>query len=149
MVTQYGMTEKIGAIKLGASEGEPFLGRSYGHQRDYSEEIAGIVDGEIRNLIENAHQEAYEILVANRDILDDLVEVLLEKETLLKDEIEMIFKKVRLVSKRPAWTGSDSRKPSTQPPVALSPAKPQTSVVEEEEAAPVRKPRKKATPPSE
>ena len=149
MVTQYGMTERIGAIKLGASEGEPFLGRSYGHQRDYSEEIAGIVDGEIRNLIENAHQEAYEILVANRDILDDLVEVLLEKETLLKDEIEMIFKKVRLVSKRPAWTGSDSRKPSTQPPVALSPAKPQTSVVEEEEAAPVRKPRKKATPPSE
>ena len=150
MVTQYGMTEKIGAIKLGASEGEPFLGRSYGHQRDYSEEIAGIVDGEIRNLIENAHQEAYEILVANRDILDDLVEVLLEKETLLKDEIEMIFKKVRLVSKRPAWTGSDSRKPSTQPPVALSPAKPQAPVVEEEEeAVPVRKPRKKATPPSE
>ena len=149
MVTQYGMTEKIGAIKLGASEGEPFLGRSYGHQRDYSEEIAGIVDGEIRNLIENAHQEAYEILVANRDILDDLVEVLLEKETLLKDEIEMIFKKVRLVSRRPAWTGSESRKPSTQPPVALSPAKPQTPVVEEEEAAPVRKPRKKATPPSE
>ena len=149
MVTQYGMTEKIGAIKLGASEGEPFLGRSYGHQRDYSEEIAGIVDGEIQNLIENAHQEAYEILVANRDILDDLVEVLLEKETLLKDEIEMIFKKVRLVSKRPAWTGSDSRKPSTQPPVALSPAKPQAPVVEEEEAVPVRKPRKKATPPSE
>jgi cell division protease FtsH len=148
MVTQYGMTEKIGAIKLGASEGEPFLGRSYGHQRDYSEEIAGIVDGEIRNLIENAHQEAYEILVANRDILDDLVEVLLEKETLLKDEIEMIFKKVRLVSKRPAWTGSESRKPSTQPPVALSPAKPQTPVAEEE-VAPVRKPRKKVTPPSE
>jgi len=148
MVTQYGMTEKIGAIKLGVGEGEPFLGRSYGHQRDYSEEIAGVVDGEIRNLIENAHQEAYEILVANRDILDDLVEVLLEKETLLKDEIEMIFKKVRLVSKRPAWTGSESRKPSTQPPVALSPAKPQTPIVEEE-VAPVRKPRKKATPPSE
>ena len=148
MVTQYGMTERIGAIKLGVSEGEPFLGRNYGHQRDYSEEIAGIVDSEIRNLIENAHQEAYEILVANRDILDDLVEVLLEKETLLKDEIEKIFKKVRLVSRRPAWTGSDSRKPSNQPPVALSPAKPQAPVVEEEESA-VRKPRKKATPPSE
>jgi len=148
MVTQYGMTERIGAIKLGVSEGEPFLGRNYGHQRDYSEEIAGIVDSEIRNLIENAHQEAYEILVANRDILDDLVEVLLEKETLLKDEIESIFKKVRLVSRRPAWTGSDSRKPSTQPPVALSPAKPQAPIVEEE-AQVVRKPRKKATPPSE
>jgi cell division protease FtsH len=148
MVTQYGMTERIGAIKLGISEGEPFLGRTYGHQRDYSEEVAGIIDGEIRTLIENAHQEAYEILVANRDILDDLVEVLLEKETLLKDEIEKIFKKVRLVSKRPAWTGSDTRIPSALPPVALSPAKPQAPVVEEEEKA-IRKPRKKVTPPSE
>jgi len=148
MVTQYGMTERIGAIKLGVSEGEPFLGRSYGHQRDYSEEVAGIVDNEIRALIENAHQEAYEILVANREILDDLVEVLLEKETLLKDEIELIFKKVRLVSRRPAWTGSNLRKPSSQPPVALSPAKPQPPVVEEEEKA-VRKTKKKAAPPSE
>jgi len=148
MVTQYGMTERIGAIKLGASEGEPFLGRSYGHQRDYSEEVAGIVDNEIRALIENAHQEAYEVLVANREILDDLVEVLLEKETLLKDEIELIFKKVRLVSRRPAWTGSNLRKPSNQPPVALSPAKPQPPVVEEEEKA-VRKTKKKAAPPSE
>ena len=148
MVTQYGMTERIGAIKLGVSEGEPFLGRNYGHQRDYSEEVAGIVDREIRALIENAHQEAYEILVANREILDDLVEVLLEKETLLKDEIELIFKKVRLVSKRPAWTGSDSRKPSNQPPVALSPAKPQPPVVEAEEKV-VRKVKKKVTPPSE
>ena len=147
MVTQYGMTERIGAIKLGVSEGEPFLGRNYGHQRDYSEEVAGIVDHEIRALIENAHQEAYEILVANRDILDDLVEVLLEKETLLKDEIELIFKKVRLVSRRPAWTGSDLRKPSSQPPVALSPAKPQPPVVDEEKV--VRKAKKKAAPPSE
>ena len=148
MVTQYGMTERIGAIKLGASEGEPFLGRSYGHQRDYSEEVAGIVDNEIRALIENAHQEAYEVLVANREILDDLVEVLLEKETLLKDEIELIFKKVRLVSRRPAWTGSNLRKPSNQPPVALSPAKPQPPVVEEEDKV-VRKTKKKVTPPSE
>jgi len=148
MVTQYGMTERIGAIKLGISEGEPFLGRNYGHQRDYSEEVAGIIDSEIRTLIENAHQEAYEILVANRDILDDLVEVLLEKETLLKDEIEKIFKKVRLVSRRPAWTGSETRIPSALPPVALSPAKPQALVVEEEEKV-IRKPRKKVTPPSE
>ncbi|MGI9131948.1 MAG: ATP-dependent zinc metalloprotease FtsH [Candidatus Nanopelagicaceae bacterium] len=148
MVTQYGMTERIGAIKLGVTEGEPFLGRNYGHQRDYSEEVAGIVDSEIRVLIENAHQEAYEILVANREILDDLVEVLLEKETLLKDEIELIFKKVRLVSKRPAWTGSNLRKPSSQPPVALSPAKPQPPVVDEEEKT-ARKAKKKVTPPSE
>jgi len=135
MVTQYGMTERIGAIKLGVSEGEPFLGRNYGHQRDYSEEIAGVVDSEIRVLIENAHQEAYNILVANQSILDELVVELLEKETLLKDEIERIFAKVKPVGPRPAWTGSATRTPSSKPPVALSPAKPQQPVVEAEAPA--------------
>jgi len=117
MVTQYGMTEAIGAIKLGGGAAEPFLGRDYGHQRDYSENIAGVVDREIRRLIENAHQEAFDILVANRKILDEMVIELLEKETLNKDEIAAIFKKVKLVTKRPAWTGSASRIPSEQPPV--------------------------------
>jgi len=153
MVTQYGMTERIGAIKLGVSEGEPFLGRNYGHQRDYSEEIAGVVDSEIRSLIENAHQEAYNILVANRTILDELVVELLEKETLLKDEIESIFAKVKPVAPRPAWTGSATRSPSTQPPVALSPAKAQTPVVEAEPAVAKKRakkaPVKKAPPSSE
>ncbi|NDE96545.1 MAG: ATP-dependent zinc metalloprotease FtsH, partial [Actinobacteria bacterium] len=89
MVTQYGMTEKLGAIKLGTSDSAPFLGRDYGHQRDYSEDIASAVDQEIKSLIEGAHQEAYEILVENRSILDSLVEELLEKETLHKEEIEV------------------------------------------------------------
>jgi len=117
MVTQYGMTEAIGAIKLGGGASEPFLGRDYGHQRNYSENIAGLVDREIRQLIENAHQEAFDILVANRKILDEMVIELLEKETLNKDEIAAIFKKVKLVTKRPAWTGSATRIPSEQPPV--------------------------------
>jgi cell division protease FtsH len=151
MVTQYGMTERIGAIKLGISEGEPFLGKNYGHQRDYSESVAAVVDQEIHDLIQNAHQEAYEILVANRDILDKLVVVLLEKETVLKDEINQIFKGVRKVSRRPAWTGSTTRKPSNQPPVAMSPAKPTAAVIQEvaSEDKPVKKVRKKAEPTSE
>ena len=148
MVTQYGMTERIGAIKLGVSEGEPFLGKNYGHQRDYSESVAGIVDQEIHDLIANAHQEAYDILVANRDVLDKLVVQLLEKETLLKDEIESLFKKVKMVSRRPAWTGSKNRAPSNQPPVALSPAKPVTPEIVQAEAE-LPKTRKKATPSSE
>ena len=139
------MTEKLGAIKLGTSESEPFLGRDYGHQRDYSEEVAGIVDEEIRKMIQNAHQEAYDILVANRDILDELVIALLEKETLLKDEIEVLFAKVRMVNPRPAWTGSPLRIPSSKPPVTAK-AK-ATDVIEEEK--PVRRTRKKAAPSSE
>jgi len=73
MVTQYGMTEAIGAIKLGSDSSAPFMGRDYGHQRDYSENVAAVVDAEVRSLIENAHQEAFDILVANRVILDEMV----------------------------------------------------------------------------
>jgi cell division protease FtsH len=132
MVTQYGMTETIGAVKLGTNSSEPFLGRDLSHQRDYSENLAAVVDSEIRKLIDNAHQEAFDILEMNRSILDELVLVLLEKETILKEEIEEIFANVRAVKPRPAWTGSDSRKPSSQPPVAIP-------------NAPAEKPKKRAT----
>ena len=119
MVTQYGMTEAIGAIKLGADSSAPFMGRDYGHQRDYSENLAAVVDAEIRKLIEKAHHEAYEILEANRTILDEMVLQLLEKETLNKEEIAEIFAKVTAWPKRPAWTGSAMRIPSTKPPVDI------------------------------
>ena len=119
MVTQYGMTEAIGAIKLGTDASEPFMGRDYGHQRDYSENVAAIVDSEIRKLIETAHQEAYDILEANRTILDEMVIKLLEIETLNKEEIAQIFTKVRSWPNRPAWTGSETRTPSSTPPVDI------------------------------
>ena len=117
MVTQYGMTEAIGAIKLGADSSQPFMGRDFGHQRDYSENVAAVVDAEIRKLIENAHQEAYELLVENRVTLDAMVLALLEKETLDKEEITKIFKKIKKRQGRPAWTGSSMRIPSQVPPV--------------------------------
>ncbi|MEU9503536.1 ATP-dependent zinc metalloprotease FtsH [Streptomyces sp. NPDC048196] len=120
MVTQYGMTERLGAIKFGTDNSEPFLGREMGHQRDYSEEVAALVDEEVKKLIETAHNEAWEILVENRDILDNLVLTLLEKETLGKEEIAELFKHVVKRPARPAWTGSSRRTPSTRPPV-LSP----------------------------
>ncbi|MBV9023411.1 MAG: ATP-dependent zinc metalloprotease FtsH [Streptomycetaceae bacterium] len=120
MVTQYGMTERLGAIKFGTDNSEPFLGREMAHQRDYSEEVAGLVDEEVKKLIENAHNEAWEILVENRDVLDNLVLALLEKETLNKEEIAEIFKPIVKRPPRPAWTGSSRRTPSTRPAV-LSP----------------------------
>ena len=73
MVTQFGMSERIGAIKLGQEQGEVFLGRDMGHQRDYSEDVAGIVDEEIRRFIEAAHDEAWHALNDNREVLDALV----------------------------------------------------------------------------
>jgi cell division protease FtsH len=95
------------------------MGRDYGHQRDYSEDLAATIDQEIKALIGQAHEEAYEILIENRSILDALVEELLEKETLQKEEIAAIFKHVASRPKRPAWTGSASRIPSRIPPVAI------------------------------
>ncbi|MET7815296.1 ATP-dependent zinc metalloprotease FtsH [Streptomyces sp. NPDC005395] len=120
MVTQYGMTERLGAIKFGGDNSEPFLGREMAHQRDYSEEVAALVDEEVKKLIETAHNEAWEILVENRDVLDNLVLALLEKETLGKEEIAEIFSQIVKRPSRPAWTGSSRRTPSTRPPV-LSP----------------------------
>ena len=120
MVTQYGMNEKLGAIKYGSIGQDVFLGRDLMHQKDYSEAIAAVIDEEIRTLIDNAHLEAYKILEVNRAVLDQLVVTLLEKETLNKEEVAEIFKKLKRRPARPAWTGSIKRKPSNKPPVKVT-----------------------------
>jgi cell division protease FtsH len=117
MVTQYGMTERLGAIKLGETEGEPFLGRDMGHTRNYSEDVAAVIDEETKKLLSTAHQEAFDILEENRDVLDSLVTELLEKETLDKEQVAEVFTALRRRPARPAWTGSPAREPSTIPPV--------------------------------
>ena len=134
MVTQYGMTERLGAIKLGTSAGEPFLGRDYGHQRDYSEDVAAVVDEEVRALIERAHQEAWGILTQYRDVLDALVVALLDRETLDKEEIAEIFAAVPKRAARAAWTGSTERIPSDRP--AIDFVKPVVTIEESTPEAP-------------
>ncbi len=119
MVTQYGMTERLGAIKLGEDNAEPFLGRDIGHARNYSENVAAIVDEETKLLISSAHQEAFDILEENRDVLDTLVTELMEKETLDKAQVASIFEALRRREVRPAWTGSPDREPSMIPPVKV------------------------------
>ncbi len=119
MVMSYGMSERLGAVKLGEENAEPFLGRDIGHSRNYSEEVAAIVDEEINRLMTNAHQEAFDILVQNRKVLDALVTQLLERETLDRRELTEIFSEVAMRPERPPWTGSDTRVPSPVPPVAV------------------------------
>lgn len=119
MVTAYGMSERLGAVKLGEENSEPFLGRDFGHTRNYSEEIAAIIDEEVNTLLTNAHQEAFDILVDNRQVLDNLVTELLEHETIDRKGLAEIFSDVSMRAVRPAWTGSDSRIPSTLPPVSV------------------------------
>ena len=119
MVTQYGMTERLGAIKLGDDNAEPFLGRDMGHTRNYSEETAAAVDDEVKKLLSSAHQEAYDVLEDNRDVLDSLVRELMEKETLDKGQIAALFEPLRRRPARPAWTGSPDRSPSAIPPIEI------------------------------
>ena len=109
MVTEYGMSERVGAVRLGQGGGEPFLGRDAGHERNYSDQIAYVVDEEVRRLIEQAHDEAYEILTENRDILDLLALELLERETLNQAEIADIFRDVRKRDFREVWLSKETR----------------------------------------
>ncbi|GAA4287233.1 ATP-dependent zinc metalloprotease FtsH [Georgenia daeguensis] len=117
MVVEYGMSARVGAIKLGQTQGEPFLGRDLGHQRDYSEDVARIVDEEVRRLIEAAHDEAWEILNTYRDVLDHLVLELLERETLNEAELARVFAPVTKRPARPVWLSSEDRYVSDRPPV--------------------------------
>ncbi|CAN5746592.1 ATP-dependent zinc metalloprotease FtsH [soil metagenome] len=123
MVTEYGMSAKLGAVKYGTSDSQPFLGRDMGNQRTYSDAVAADIDGEIRALIEAAHDEAWEILVEYRDVLDAMVLELMERETLSKDDMLRIAGRV---NKRPPlapFNGFGKRTPSDRPPVQ-TPAKP-------------------------
>ena len=120
MVTQYGMSTKLGAIRYGQEAGEVFLGMQQGHQRDYSEQVAAIIDEEVRQLVEAAHQEAFDILVTQRKLLDQMVTDLLKSETLTKDDLTLLFKNLKKrPSRRPMASGT-SRPPSKIPPVAFN-----------------------------
>ncbi|MEH3138124.1 MAG: ATP-dependent zinc metalloprotease FtsH [Mycolicibacterium neoaurum] len=117
MVTEYGMSAKLGAVRYGSEHGDPFLGRSMGTQSDFGHEVAREIDEEVRKLIEAAHTEAWEILTEYRDVLDILAGELLEKETLHRVELEAIFDQVK---KRPRLTIFDDfggRVPSDKPPI--------------------------------
>ncbi|WP_322762534.1 ATP-dependent zinc metalloprotease FtsH [Frankia sp. Cr2] len=121
MVTQFGMSDKLGALKFGGESNEVFLGRDVGHQRDYSEQVAAEIDAEVRHLIESAHDEAWEILVQYRDVLDSLVLRLMDVETLGKNDVLEIFATVQKRPNRGSYTGVGKRLPSDQPPV-MTPA---------------------------
>jgi cell division protease FtsH len=119
MVTEYGMSAKVGSVKLGAAAGEPFMGRDLGATRDYSDNIAETIDDEVRKLIDQAHDEAWQVLNTNRDILDKLATELLQKETLDHTQLATIFEDVEKLPERPQWLSSDARPLSDRPPVKV------------------------------
>ncbi|TDW29921.1 ATP-dependent zinc metalloprotease FtsH [Cryobacterium psychrophilum] len=119
MVTEFGMSASVGPLKLGQGSGEVFLGRDMGHQRDYSERVAAQVDDEVRQLLEDAHDEAYTVLVSNRGVLDELAAALLENETLDQHALAEIFTNVEKLAPRAQWLSSDKRPVSDVPPINM------------------------------
>ena len=94
MVTQFGMSEKLGPMTFGQTNEHVFLGRDFGHVRDYSEEIATQIDAEMRRMISQLYDDVKKLLTEKRKHMDALSQVLLEKETIDKDEFTEIVEKV-------------------------------------------------------
>src|SRR5438067_9198586 len=84
MVTEFGMSDRLGPLTLGQKQGEVFLGRDFSSHPDYSDQVAFEIDTEIRRMIDEAHDEALDILTAHRMHLDKLSDVLIERETIDK-----------------------------------------------------------------
>ena len=92
MVTQWGMSEKLGLVAYDNDQ-PVFVGMEYGNQsRGYSQETAAAIDNEVRRLIHEAHERALKLLQENRSILDNMSRVLVEKETIYTEEVEMLMK---------------------------------------------------------
>ena len=132
MVTEYGMSAKVGSVRLAAKESDPFLGGGAGGGNNFSDEMAYLVDQEVAALLEQAHDEAYEILRDNRDVLDALSLALLEKETLLENDLAEIFAGVRKRPERDHWYSKSNREPSALPPVKVAKAEADETPVDEE-----------------
>ena len=103
MVTDYGMSDRIGMVKLGEADTEAFGHGSGEGPRSFSDETAAIIDEEVRRLLDNAMREAWRILSENRGVLDTLASRLLEEETLDEAQLAQIFKDVVKAPERPVW----------------------------------------------
>ena len=90
MVTEWGMSDTIGNMYLGASE-EVFLGRDYQTQLNYSDDVAAKIDIETKKILDAQYKVALDTITANRDVLDKMVRILFEKETIYEDEVDMLF----------------------------------------------------------
>src|SRR3954453_346485 len=117
MVMRFGMSERLGPRVFGHDHGQPFLGREFNAEPDYSDEIAREIDDEIRRIVESAHQKAKDILAERREALVRISEILVKRETIEKEEF------LALLDGRPELEVFGPDQPSEQsPPEAPAPA---------------------------
>ena len=91
MVTQYGMSEKVGMIQYGGDEEEVFIGRDFGHTKNYADQTAALIDSEVKRIIDEAYERAKEILSQNEEVLHKCAALLIEKEKIGREEFEALF----------------------------------------------------------
>jgi cell division protease FtsH len=115
MVTKFGMSEKLGPLQYGRSDELIFLGRQIQEERNYSEEIAKIIDAEVHDIVERARQRAYEVLTENRDKLDLVVQKLIAQESLESDEFNALFDEPGDATPVAAATGGPDATPPGAP----------------------------------
>ncbi len=93
MVTQYGMSEKVGMIDYGSDDDEVFIGRDFGHVRTYSDEVTASIDEEVKRIIDECYEKAKNIILEHRDVLESCTALLIEKEKIGQEEFEALFQK--------------------------------------------------------
>ena len=93
MVTQYGMSEKVGMINYGSDDDEVFIGRDFGHVRTYSDEVTAEIDEEVKRIIHECYEKAKAIILDHRDVLESCTALLIEKEKIGQEEFEALFQK--------------------------------------------------------
>ena len=91
MVTQYGMSEKVGMIQYGGDEDEVFIGRDFGHTKSYADQTAALIDSEVKRIIDESYRKAKEILSQNEEVLHKCAALLIEKEKIGREEFEALF----------------------------------------------------------
>ena len=91
MVTEYGMSEKVGMINYGGDENEVFIGRDLAHTRSYGENVATAIDSEVKRIIDECYEKAKKIILEHENVLHKCCELLLEKEKISQDEFEALF----------------------------------------------------------
>ena len=91
MVTQYGMSEKVGMIQYGGDENEVFIGRDFGHTKNYADQTAALIDSEVKRIIDESYEKAKEILSQNEEVLHKCAALLIQKEKIGREEFEALF----------------------------------------------------------
>jgi cell division protease FtsH len=120
MVTEFGMSERLGPMTFGKRHDQVFLGREFGHERDYGEKVATMIDEEVTRIVSEQYERVKDLLQKHRPHMDAIVQVLLEKETLDKKEVDAIMDEVNRKLGLLPETTNDTDNQDPTPPTAIS-----------------------------